>query len=148
MKIKKQEGFTLVEVMVAAVIFVLMFVGMLLTFVKCLELNDLARNSSIATLEAKSRMEDIRNAVFTTVLGTYHNATFTVPGVTGMGVSYVDNTVVDLLEITVVVCWQQKNGRIIGEDTNLNGQLDGGEDTNGNGRLDSTVEIISYMYNI
>ena len=54
----------------------------------------------------------------------------------------------DLLEVTVTVCWQEKNLRIYGEDINFNNQLEPGEDTPPpNGRMDSPVQIISFIYN-
>ena len=133
--------------MVAAVIIILVFLGMLLGFIKCLELHELSRNSFVALTAVKTKMEDIKNTALTDLVTTHNNVTFTSADLTGMGVSYVDNTNADLFEITVVFCWRQKNGRVIGEDQNLNGQLDGGEDANGNGRLDSPVEVVSYIYN-
>ena len=52
-------------------------------------------------------------------------------------------------EITTVICWRGKGGRIIGEDNGgfggashqLNGELNSGEDHNGDGRLSSPCEI-------
>ncbi len=52
-----------------------------------------------------------------------------------------------LLKIKVTCCWKEKGGRIIGEDKNLNGQLDIGEDINGNGELDSPVKLVTYIAN-
>lgn len=51
----------------------------------------------------------------------------------------------NLKEARVVVSWKQRLGRIIGEDINLNGELDTGEDKTGghSGELDSPCEIIS-----
>ena len=38
-----------------------------------------------------------------------------------------------------------RSNRVIGEDKNLNGTLDGGEDSNANGRLDSPGQILTLM---
>ena len=46
-------------------------------------------------------------------------------------------------QITITVCWRQSRGKIIGEDTDLDGQLDVGEDTNINGILDSVAQIVT-----
>jgi len=52
-----------------------------------------------------------------------------------------------LFKIKITCSWQERGGRVIGEDKNLNGQLDTGEDTNGNGELDSPLQIVSYIAN-
>jgi hypothetical protein len=44
-----------------------------------------------------------------------------------------------------VVCYREKPNRVIGEDINLNGILDGGEDLNGDGRLSSLCEITYFI---
>ncbi len=49
--------------------------------------------------------------------------------------------------VTVTFCWRQSNGRLMGEDSNLNGALNTGEDVNGNGTIDSPVQLIAYIYN-
>ena len=134
------------EMMVAAVIMILAFVGILATFIRCLELNELSRNTGIATTAAKARMELIKDTAFTDLATTYDKVPFFKTGFTGAGVSYVDTTDPNLYKITVSFCFREKNGRVIGEDTNLNGVLNAGEDTNGNGMIDSPVELATYIY--
>jgi len=47
-----------------------------------------------------------------------------------------------LLEVIITVCWRQSDGRLFGEDANLNGVLDTGEDTlTVNNRLDSPAQL-------
>jgi hypothetical protein len=48
-------------------------------------------------------------------------------------------------KIRIVACWRNQNGRVIGEDKNLNGTLDAGEDLDGNGLIDSPAVIESYV---
>ena len=144
---KENKGFTLAELMIAAVIFVLTFVGILLSYTRSMDISEMSRNSSTAVAAVKTRMEQIKNTSFSQVFSTYNNTMFQITGLTGIGVSYVDNTNPDLLEITISFCWQEKSGRIMGEDDNLNGQLDGGEDRNNNNLIDSPVQVISYIYN-
>lgn len=135
------------EIMVAAVIMILAFVGIILTYIRCQELNEMSQNKSLATRAAKSRMEQIRNTDFNLVLATYNNVPFFDGNINGAGVSYVDNTDPDLLQVTVSFCWQQKNGLVVGEDQNINGVLNAGEDSNGNGMIDSTVQLVTFVYN-
>ena len=49
---------------------------------------------------------------------------------------------------TVVVCYQGPKGKVVGEDTNLNGKMDPGEDSNHNGRIDSPVTIEGVVYEL
>lgn len=140
------EGMTLVELLIAAGILVLTLSGILVSYVACLELAEISKKVSLALYGVKGKMEEIQNKDFNQIKATYDNTTFTLAGFNGIGVSYVDDNDPDLLLIDVVFCWQQANGRLIGEDQNLNGQLDPGEDQNGNGRLDSLVEVTSQIF--
>lgn len=51
----------------------------------------------------------------------------------------------NLKKVTLSISYKIKGGRIIGEDTNLNGLLDPGEDTNKDSRLSSPVEIATII---
>lgn len=141
-----RRGFALAEVMIAAVVMILAFLGIMLTYVKCLELNEMSRNKSLATRAAKSRMEQINNSDFTQLTANYHAVPFFEAGINGAGVSYIDATDPELVQITVTFCWAQKNGLIVGEDADLDGVLDAGEDANGNGMLDSSVQLVTFRY--
>ena len=143
---KSQDGFTLAEIIIATAVFMIAFVGILLSYLRSVELSELSRNSSTAVQAARSRMEQIKDTSFSQIMGNYNIVTFTAAGLNGKGVSYVDNTNPDLLLVTISFCWQQKNGKIIGEDSNLNGLVDAGEDKNGNGMIDSPVQLVSYVY--
>lgn len=151
MKTKINNGFTLVELMVSTLIVSIAFMGILLTIVRCMDLNEMSTNTTNALVEAKSKMEEIKNTVFTDLVATYDNVSFNpaqnFPGNSGKGISYVDNSVVDLFVVTVSFSWVQKNGRVIGEDLNLNGVLNAGEDVNGDGILNSKVELVTYIFN-
>lgn len=142
----KRNGFTLVELMVAAVIMIIAFVGILVAYIRCLEISEMSKNSSTALTASKSHMEQIKNTTFADILATYHNVAFTAPNLNGMGVSYVDASNPDLLQVTVTFCWRQKSGLRVGEDTDLDGVIDAGEDVNANGMLDSPVQLVTYIY--
>ncbi len=153
MKLKKLDnsGLTLVEMMIASFILVVAFVGVLLTFLKCMQLNEFNTNSNHAVVAAKNRMEQIKDTDFLLQVGTWNGTVFSAADLgeisgNSSGVSYVDNTLADLYEVTVSVCWRQKNGQIVGEDSDLDGVLDAGEDTNGNGMIDSPVQITTLIF--
>ncbi len=138
-------SFTLVELLIASVVFILTLVGILLSYMKCVELNEHSRNLSIAMRGLESRFEDIKNTPFSQIKTSYNQVTFTNANLNGTGVSGVDDTNPALLRVSMSFSWRQSNGRIMGEDANLNGQLNAGEDKNGNGVLDSPAQLISYI---
>ncbi|MFA5060370.1 MAG: type II secretion system protein [Candidatus Omnitrophota bacterium] len=140
------RGLTLVETLVTTVVFSLAFLGVLFSYVTCLELSEIAKNSSQALFAVKSQIETIKNTNFDQVKTAYNNTSYAAANLVGIGVSYIDDSNPRLLFIVSTFCWRQPNGRVIGEDRNLNAQLDAGEDLNGNGRLDSLVTTVDYIY--
>lgn len=148
MRIKNKNGFTLVELLMATMVTAILFTGVLLTYIRCIELNDLALHSSAAVSAVSAQVETIRNGDFAQVVANHHQTTFTSANLNGIGVSYVNNANPDLLDLYVTFCWQEKNGRVIGEDQDLDGVLDAGEDKNGNGRLDSPVTVATKLYDL
>ena len=145
-KVFAKKGLSLVELMIAAAIFLVTFVGILASYLACLELSEMSKNSSIALHATKARMEAIKNTTFSQIKATYNNIPFAVTGFKGMGISYVDDTNPVLLKVTLSFSWKQPRGRTVGEDTNINGVLDAGEDKNGNGQLNSPVELVTYIF--
>ena len=141
------QGFTLPELMVAAMVTVIAFLGILYTYARYLELDELSRNTAIALQTAQNKIEAIKNTQFDQIDATFNNQTFTSSGINGRGVVTIDSTNPKLMLITVTFCWKQSNNRLMGEDTNLNGVLNAGEDKNGNGTMDSPVQLIAYIYN-
>lgn len=148
-------GFTLVEVMIAVTILAVASGGLIAAFTGCFTVNEGARNSTIAINGAQKKMEEIRNYDFDDIYSDYNGATFEVAGLHEEGSEnkegsiVVDNTNSNLLKVTVTVCWKQKDGRIFGEDSDLDGILDAGEgeDSNENGKLDSPVQLVTWMAN-
>jgi Tfp pilus assembly protein PilV len=139
-------GMTMVELLVASGLLVIIVTGLLLSYIRALELNEISRNSSIAVQAGRTRMDTIKNTTFAQVKTTYNNITFNIAGLNAKGISYVDDTNPELLKITIPITWKQKNGRLFGEDADLDGVLDGGEDKNANGLLSSPVEIVDYIF--
>ncbi|MBI5416184.1 MAG: hypothetical protein HZA29_05155 [Candidatus Omnitrophica bacterium] len=141
------KSFTLSELMIATLIFTLTFAGVIVVFFRCMELSEMARNTSAALNACKSRIASIEDTAFSQITGTYNNTTFTAPNVNGIGVTYVTSPGADLRQVTTSFSWKEKNGRLMGEDANINGQINAGEDVNGNGILDSPVKLTTYIYN-
>jgi len=145
--IRSRKGFTLLELMVVAGLTITALVGLLATYVSCLELTEITRNSQLALVSAQTVLEQMRATAFTSLYTTYNGKNFTVDGMaTGasLGRVTVDNSNTSLLNVTVGVCWQQKSNRIIGECYNASGVLTY-SDTNANGVLDSPVQISTLM---
>jgi hypothetical protein len=51
-----------------------------------------------------------------------------------------------IFKVTLSVSWRQNNGRVFGENTNINGQIDGAEDMSGDGMLNSPVQLAEYIF--
>ncbi|MCQ9208039.1 MAG: prepilin-type N-terminal cleavage/methylation domain-containing protein [Omnitrophica bacterium] len=150
MKVKKKSlaGFTLIELMFTAGVMAVVLGGLLQLFIYCMNLGELSGNTTVATAQAQSKLEEIRNHNFADIVtdyslgGTVGN-TFTLTNLDGMGVIYIDDTNAELLEIEIAVSFRTRPNRVIGADKNLNGILDSGEQESGYGKLDSPVRIIS-----
>lgn len=132
--------------MVAAMIMVLAFMGILYTYARYLELDELSRNTSLALQASQDKIEAIKNTAYDQIVATYNNQTFTYTGINGRGSIRIVDTNPKLMLVTVTFCWRQSNGRLMGEDKNLNGVLNTGEDANANGTIDSPVQLIAYIY--
>lgn len=141
------RGLTLLELMIVTLITVPVLISVVYFFLQCMEFNDMAHNSMIAVLATRDRITQIEHTPFNQVYATYNNVTFSSPELTGKGVTYIDNSVPNVVKITASFSWRQKNGRIVGEDRNLDGQINAGEDKNGNGILDAPVMMTTYRYN-
>lgn len=144
---RAKQGFTIPEILITTLILLPVFIGTMYVFIQCMELSAIARNSSYAVLASKDKLAEIENTGFDQITGTFDNTTFTsadIPG--GIGVVYVDDTDPNVREVTVTFGWQERNGRVFGEDTDLDGQIDAGEDINLNGMLDSPVQMTTVIY--
>jgi len=142
------KGFTLVEVLVTVGILAFVLSGLLAMYVNLFLLGDINRQTTLANNSAQARIEEIRNTNFDN-LPALNGTVFDITGFgagSAKGRVEVSNTSYsDLRLVRVVVSFKQKGSMIIGEDTNLNGVLDGGEDVNANGRLDSSIEIVTLI---
>lgn len=140
-------GFTLMELMIAAGVLVFALLGLLAVFIGCSGLNETARNLTIAINGVQREIEGIRNLPFNQI-DELDGSSFEITGIADSeseGIIEVDDSNPELLVVTVTVCWRQQ-GRVIGEDKNLNGIFEPStEDANANGRLDSPAQIVTLI---
>ncbi len=146
---RKSLGFTLLEICLATLVFIIALIGILLFYLNAQEFNELASSFSTALNEAEKMMEIIKSTQFSDIYATYNNYRFDPEGFSSglaKGVVYIDKETGrdDLLRVNVVICFRVGR-RIIGEDLDLDGILDTGEDKNGNGRLDSPAELTTLV---
>ncbi len=145
-----RKALSLVEVMVSVAILVVGLTSILASYANTFILADLARNTSLATNAIRSRIEELKDISFDN-LDSFNGTTFNLNGFDDadaqgrIDVSDI-NSYPDLKEIRVVASFRSR-GRVVGEDQNLNGNLDinAGEDLNNNGILDSPVEIVTLI---
>lgn len=164
------RGFTLPELMLAVSVLLIAILGLLASYISCIALGMTAKNITIALNGAKAKIEEIRNSSFYTVVGDYSpggaqgnsfhinnwpeaaghcGAVEIVNPTTGtkLNTDPTANPGLNLYEVRVTVSWREKGNRIIGEDTNFDGDLDAGagEDAISNGQLDSPVKIVTLI---
>jgi len=175
---RKKNGFSLFEILVASTLLTVAFGGILLFISQYLHSLETTHNLSIALNACQERMEKIKaridptdsteqNTISFDNLTAYNELAFDVyadnsdTALTNFkGVSYVKDITNDttpalpvkMYEIRVVVCWEDAGGRIIGEDKDLNGELDSGEDTwttdAHTGEIDSAASVRMNLLNI
>lgn len=136
------------ELMMAVLILLPLFTSVVLTYIRATQLNSLAQNISMVTRGCRNQLVQIEGTAFNQVYATYNDFNFNIPGINGVGVVYVDNSNPDLIEVSLSFSWKESNGRILGEDLDLDGAIDIGEDVNNNGELDSIVGLRTVIYNI
>ena len=149
-KAKANQGFTLVELLVVVGILSVVILGLIEIFLVGAILADLSNRKTIALGEAQDKMEEIRNHTYSLITTDYASGgtpgnKFSLSQINGKGVITIDSSTASLLKVDIVVSFQYKNGRIVGEDLDLDGVLDAGEDANNNGVLDSPVKISTYF---
>ena len=147
---KAQSGFTLAELLIVVWILAIVIVGMVQLFIYTAVQAKLAGNQTAAISEAQNKIEEIRTHTYANIVTDYGAGgtpgnTFNLSLLTGKGIVTIDSSNAELLTMTIKACWRDKYNRIVGEDKNLNGQLDSGEDANGNGVIDSPVTLMSMI---
>lgn len=112
--LNKQKGFTLMELMMAAVILALALVGMIGLFLKCIILNETNRNSITALSHAQFTMEEIKNTSFVDIASaTWDSTTISSKGLTPLNSEsiVINVTGVDPKDVTTTVTWRDRGVR-------------------------------------
>ncbi len=143
---RHRRGFSLLELLIGSSLLLITIAGVLMSYLRCIELAEISRNSSSALQTARSKMEQVKATPFDQIVANFNNITFDIANLNAKGVSYVDSSNPDLLKVTISVCWKQRNGRLFGEDANLNGLVNTGEDKNANGILDSPIQLVMNIF--
>lgn len=161
MYIKNNRGFTYMEVLWALPIILLTVFAATAAIFGAARLNERSRAYTKAMNLGIYRLEEIRNSAtetsanFQAAMSAFNGARFPqrtppaseVTTLQGLGLDPQDAAVVtrvtmlsaDVADVRADVFYRFGNGQLIGEDTNMNGDLDGGEDSNSNGQLDSPI---------
>ena len=149
------RAFTLIELVFTFAIVVTCILGILLTYISMFILLDLSRDLTLANNAVQAVMEDIKKKDFselsagTKILTLTELADYRFPS-SSSAVQVIEDgylgytSPAQLKKARIIACFRSR-GRVIGEDTNLNGVLDVGEDINENGRMDSPVEVITLI---
>lgn len=133
--------------LIATTVVLLASVGILFTYVQCLELNRINHDTSLVLQAVRNFMEEIRSVSPSMVHDTYNEKIFLMEKPKGIVLVTVNDQDPQLLLVTAKCFWKQAKGRMIGEDINFNGMLDLGEDLNKNDVLDSPVTLVTYVHN-
>ena len=163
MRFGNRNGLTYTEIILALPIALLSILAATAAILGAMGFNETARAYTQGMNLGIYRLEEIRKSATlnvssfsTQMVSNYNNKRFPTYGTAlqaevnaleSLGIAPLGAEAItrvsmissDLADVTVVVCSKDKNGKVIGEDKNFNGILDGSEDTNGNGILDSPI---------
>ena len=152
LKLKNRQGFSLIEILVAAFVLTIGILSTLQLFIYCSYLTEMSGNTNYVIDQAQAKIDEMRNSAFSTITTNYAAGgtpgnTFTLTNPTGMGVITINASTADLLQVEVNICWKnESNDRVIGEDLDLDGVPDSGEDTMiVNNKIDSPVKLITLI---
>ena len=152
-KTKRQAGFSYIELLFSSFLLIIILIGLLYTYIACFELNEFSRNLTLANNALQAKLETIREMDFDDIVDEPFDLDDWFPVGEAKGLVDVYNSAYsDLKYIRLVACWRQKSGRVVGEDSNLDGTCQPEENLNpmnydpdGNPVLDSPAEIITLI---
>lgn len=144
-------GFTLIEVLIAAAILTIAVAGTMGMYTRSLSLVESDRSFTLAQYEVRRQLEEVLSNDYVTIRTTWTNAgairetpfNLLNASLNGRGVIYAEEmpgAADGLIRIKIAVSYLDRS-RLVGEDANLNGKLDGGEDANANAELDSPCQM-------
>ena len=141
-----RRGFTLLELSIAIAIYSLVACGILSLFISSSAQSESAGNITAGINLARKELEDVVRRTNFAALSDYSKVSPAIPNDMSLA-CYVNShpTMSDIKIVRIVVCYREKGNRIMGEDTNLDGNLSAGEDINGDNRLTSPTELATYI---
>ena len=74
--ILKKKGFTLIELMLAVMILVVVLVALLGGYLLAFNLNETAKNLTVANYSVEQKLEEIRRYNFNLIFNDYNNSVF------------------------------------------------------------------------
>ena len=115
---RKALSFT--EILVAVSILSVVLAGMMEMFIGFEVLGDISSKTQSALLEAQSKMEEIKSTAFPSIVTNYSPGgtpgnTFSLNSLRGTGNIAIDNSVPNLLKVTMSVNFMARNNRVIGQ---------------------------------
>ena len=117
---RRRKGFTLLELILAAVMLAVALSVVLIEFLSCSLLSEASRNLTRATMHAQYVMEDIKNNTFADIKAKIDSGywDWDSNAISSHGLSPLrdesidtDESGTDLLDITVKVSWDDRSGR-------------------------------------
>ncbi len=111
------KGFTLIELVIGAGILAFALCGLVIGLVSFMSLAEMARDKTVAVNDAQQVIEQIWDTSFSSIITTIQSTNWTDwlvnNGGNGLNNEQVsityDDSVSDLLEITITVTWQTRN---------------------------------------
>jgi len=117
-------------VMICAAILVGLLVGLLSIYVYCFDLQETAKNTTLALNAARGKLEEIKSSAFTAIQPAYYNNgngqifsllpalngifKVTLTGTDPANPGYVTGSNKNLIDLRIAACWKQRGGRIVG----------------------------------
>ncbi len=103
--LKNNSGFTLVEVLIAAVLIVIGLVGMAVLSGEVVQRDSLSEKSSIATTLAQEKVEDLKNQALNAALENTDSGNDTVNTIYTRTWTITNGGANNLTQVTVTVSW-------------------------------------------
>lgn len=111
-----KSAFTLAELLVAVFVLSIVITSFLSVMVVSSMLLSVSESQSLALGNAQSKMEEIRNVEFDSILSTYNGDTFTPGEPSGSSGSITvaevgSDDASELLKVDITISWQNRDGR-------------------------------------
>jgi type II secretory pathway pseudopilin PulG len=151
---KNTSGFTIVELLLGVALFIAVAGSMAFAFLKSVSINESGQMMVEAMYRLQQKAEEIKNFDYQ---ASVEETRLAYDGQSFQLANFPDNVgTIEMLNVagvppgqlyrlSIQLSWLDKDGHVMGEDSNLDGVLNLGEDINGNNRLDSPAQIVTYV---